>query len=445
MQICKWLPILVLLFLSGCATHLTPHTQATLDGNATQIESLLKSGHNINEQMPGGDDTALAWAVHQGKLDTVKLLIDKGAQLDIPDKYRNTALMLAAAKGYTEIVKLLTDKGVKLDIQNTFGNTALQLAAYNGHTEIVKLLTIKGAKLDIQNTLGNTALMVASNKGMTEIVRLLIQGGARLDIRDNNGWTALDFANSTKNHTIADMLRLAGSGGSQQPTNPLPPSSGTSPETSTNTGTGWVAVGGYIVTNHHVIEDQVEIKVRFNSVDTKEYPARIVTSDPHNDIAILKLNTPPPHPPKGLPVSSKIPKIGAEVFTVGYPKSSIMGINPKVTNGIISALSGIQDDPRVIQTTVAIQSGNSGGPLMTMNGEVVGVTTSTLRTRVTEKGVDVPQGVNYAVKTAYVTALLSAVESLPAYHMFTGTSTSLEELIPKIQDSIVQVIVKSSK
>lgn len=213
---------------------------------------------------------------------------------------------------------------------------------------------------------------------------------------------------------------------------------------STYTGTGWVAEGGYIVTNHHVIEDYVEITVRFNSVGAEQYPARVVTSDPHNDLAILKLEKSPPQPPKGLPVSSKTPKIGAEVFTVGYPKSSVMGINPKVTNGIISALSGIQDDPRVIQTTVAIQSGNSGGPLMTMNGEVIGVTTSSLRTRLTEKGLDVPQGVNYAVKTPYVSALLTMAPQT-TYPMFTGTSASLEELIPKIQDSIVQVIVKSSK
>ena len=196
------------------------------------------------------------------------------------------------------------------------------------------------------------------------------------------------------------------------------------------------------MTNYHVIEGQVQLKVRFNSIGSEEFPASVVTSDPHNDLAILKIDTPGKNKPKGIPIASKTPKTGAEVFTIGYPKSDVMGSNPKVTNGIISSLSGIQDDPRIIQTTAAIQSGNSGGPLLTMNGEVVGVTTSTLRAKVTSKGVDVPQGVNYAVKSAYVTALLSSVAQKPSYPMATATNAKLEDIIPKIQDSIVQIIVK---
>jgi len=119
------------------------------------------------------------------------------------------------------------------------------------------------------------------------------------------------------------------------------------------------------------------------------------------------------------------------------------GKTPKVTNGIISSLSGIQDDPRIIQTTVAIQSGNSGGPLLNMNGEVVGVTTSSLKTFFTESGLDVPQNVNYAVKSAYVSALLTSLPSDNDYPMLVLTGSKLESIVPKLEDSIVQIISKS--
>jgi len=224
-----------------------------------------------------------------------------------------------------------------------------------------------------------------------------------------------------------------------------PPKAQPIPELNTYTGTGWVTEGGYIVTNHHVIEGQKVVKVRFNSLGTEEYPATVALSDQHNDLAILKIESTSKNRSKGIPIASKLPKAGADVFTIGYPKSDIMGVTPKVTNGIISSLSGIQDDPRIIQTTVAIQGGNSGGPLLTMNGEVVGVTTSSLRTKVSEKGIDVPQGVNYAVKSAYVIALLSSLPQEPSYPMTMLTSNKLEDMLPKLQDSIVQIIVKSNK
>ena len=80
-----------------------------------------------------------------------------------------------------------------------------------------------------------------------------------------------------------------------------------------------------------------------------------------------------------------------------------------------------------------------------MNGEVVGVTTSTLRTKISEEGIDVLQGVNYAVKSAYVAALLSSLPQEPAYPMTILTNNKLEDMIPKIQDSIVQIIVRSNK
>jgi len=68
--------------------------------------------------------------------------------------------------------------------------------------------------------------------------------------------------------------------------------------------------------------------------------------------------------------------MGDKVFTIGYPSIDIMGFKPKYTEGVISAVTGIKDNPTVFQTTVPIQPGNSGGPLFNEKGEVVGLTTS---------------------------------------------------------------------
>ncbi|NCU30124.1 trypsin-like serine protease, partial [Candidatus Saccharibacteria bacterium] len=270
-----------------------------------------------------------------------------------------------------------------------------------------------------------------------------IKKGAKLDLRNTNGFTALDIAVKNNRFTVADMIRSASSE-IQTPswTKPILPSP-SSASILLSTGTGWVTEGGYIVTNQHVIEGHTWISVRFNNSSAREYAAQVVIADENNDLAVLKLNDENENRPRGLPIAAKLPKIGAEVFTIGYPKSDVMGMNPKVTNGIVSALSGIKDDPRVIQTTVAIQSGNSGGPLLNMKGEVVGITTASLRTRVTKKGIDVPQGVNYAIKSGYAAALLTSVPERP-YPMEQSANAILEELIPKVQDSIVQVTVTST-
>lgn len=211
------------------------------------------------------------------------------------------------------------------------------------------------------------------------------------------------------------------------------------------TGTGWVTQHGYIITNYHVVEGQFEIKVRFNSIGTNTYEAVVVLFDQVNDLAILKLINDKMIKLRGIPISTSQPKIGEEVFTIGYPQTAIMGNNPKITNGIISSLSGLYDDPRIIQTTVPIQSGNSGGPLLNMKGEAIGVTMATLHPLISKERIDIPQNVNYAVKSAYVVALLSSTSGSRDIQMITLPTSKLEDIVPKIQDSIVQIIVKSSK
>ena len=122
-----------------------------------------------------------------------------------------------------------------------------------------------------------------------------------------------------------------------------------------------------------------------------------------------------------------------------------MGNNFKVTNGIISAKTGVGDDVRHYQITVPIQSGNSGGPLFNKDGNVVGLTTSSLSEEyVNEKSIKPTriENVNYAVKSLY---LLAAINALPSFDGLTSNNglegKTLEEQIDVLKNYICLILV----
>ena len=134
-------------------------------------------------------------------------------------------------------------------------------------------------------------------------------------------------------------------------------------------GSGFVIdPDGYIVTNNHVIEGAEKILVRMG--DKREFDAEIVGTDPQSDIALLKIDENNLHSLKlG---DSEALKLGEWVLAIGAP----FGFEQSVTAGIVSAkgrANGAQQYVPFIQTDVPINRGNSGGPLLNMDGEVVGV------------------------------------------------------------------------
>ncbi len=141
-------------------------------------------------------------------------------------------------------------------------------------------------------------------------------------------------------------------------------------------GTGFfITDSGHLLTNHHVIEDASKVTV---FIGGDSLPARLIQAEPSLDLAVLKIEK----QVKSIPLaSSKGLRMGNAVFTIGFPNTQLQGVRPKYTNGRISSLSGIQDDPRKVQITVPIQPGNSGGPLVDERGNVVGVVSSSLRDR----------------------------------------------------------------
>lgn len=139
------------------------------------------------------------------------------------------------------------------------------------------------------------------------------------------------------------------------------------------TGTGWAVLNNHIVTNYHVINGARSISVKgINGDFSRSYEATVVASDKDNDLAILRLNNVTiSNIPYG--VSTSPVEVGQEIFVLGYPMTDTMGDEIKLTNGIISALSGFQGSPNNYQISAPIQPGNSGGPRFDNNGNVIGI------------------------------------------------------------------------
>ena len=136
-------------------------------------------------------------------------------------------------------------------------------------------------------------------------------------------------------------------------------------------GSGFIISGdGYIITNHHVVEDADEVRVLLS--DKREYKAKVIGSDKRTDTALIKIEA------TGLPRAvigdpNKL-KVGEWVVAIGQP----FGLESTMTAGILSAKQrdingGGNDLVPFLQTDVAINPGNSGGPLFNMKGEVVGI------------------------------------------------------------------------
>ncbi len=95
-------------------------------------------------------------------------------------------------------------------------------------------------------------------------------------------------------------------------------------------------------------------------------------------------------------IESRKVKLGDKVFTMGFPRPEVQGERIKLTSGLINCLAGLMDNAQNFQHSAPIQPGNSGGALVDHNGNVVGVIVSRLKAR----GDDLPQNVNYAVKSS---------------------------------------------
>ncbi len=182
----------------------------------------------------------------------------------------------------------------------------------------------------------------------------------------------------------------------------LPPA-GVRPASS---GTGFVVAEGRILTNNHVVAECGSMVAR--NAQGVRLPARVLGTDRRRDLAVLAV---PPETGPSLTFRDSPPvRRGETVVTYGFPLSGLLSSGPTLTSGDISALSGLRDNPLNFQISAPVQPGNSGGPLLDTQGNVLGVVVSKLNAaRIAEMtGGDIPQNVNFAVKGSEAVAFLRA-------------------------------------
>ena len=125
--------------------------------------------------------------------------------------------------------------------------------------------------------------------------------------------------------------------------------------------------------------------------------ARLVAKDTTNDLALLKVDANSSH----LASLRFAVRLGENVEAFGYPLSEILATTGNFTTGNVTALAGVGDDSRYIQVSTPIQPGNSGGPLLDENGNLVGIVSSKLNVISTLKSAgDIPENVNFAIKAS---------------------------------------------
>ena len=207
----------------------------------------------------------------------------------------------------------------------------------------------------------------------------------------------------------------------------------------TSIATGWPIGNGYVITNNHVLSENPQVVLITTS--GQRIDACAVLRDEVDDIAILEVNDATAPLPPALPLAHSAARLGSSVFTLGFPRIDVMGRTPKLSEGVISGANGLFDDPGSYQTTVPIQPGNSGGPLLNMRGEVVGVMKSMLGIR--DEGSDrfyLLPNTSYAVKISTVKQLLHLLppKGAPLVELPIRLDT-LEALADRVQDSVLIV------
>jgi S1-C subfamily serine protease len=206
-------------------------------------------------------------------------------------------------------------------------------------------------------------------------------------------------------------------------------------------GTGFVITDeGHILTNAHVVDEAKRILVRS---EKGRHEAKVLAKDKEVDLALLQVDA--DLPPLAF-TGAESERLGATVFTVGFPRPTIQGFSPKMTRGDVSGMKGMFDSDLHYQVSVPLQPGNSGGPLADVRGDVVGVVVMTLRddTMMMATG-SLAENVNYAIKRRHVMAFLDRAPGVKKKLAKSADPAAAPppfvDAVGKVQDSAVLILV----
>jgi len=189
--------------------------------------------------------------------------------------------------------------------------------------------------------------------------------------------------------TAADLLDAAEWDG-QETAVATPPRSSEEASDGSSSGTGFiVSDAGHVLTNAHVVEG-------CNSLEVNGMPAELITVSTSFDLALVQssdsLGT------QIAPFSPSTARLNQDVIVVGYPLAGLLG-GVNVTRGAVSSVTGLGGEETTMQISAPVQPGNSGGPVLSDTGAVLGVVVSKLDAMVVADAIgDIPQNINFAIR-----------------------------------------------
>lgn len=197
---------------------------------------------------------------------------------------------------------------------------------------------------------------------------------------------------------------------------------------------------GYALTNNHVVEICEQMVA---TLDGRQIVFRIIATDKVNDIAIIAMDK---MTKNFLKINKDGAKLGENVIAVGYPLSGQLSDSVKITRGVVSSLSGIENNTGQIQIDAALQPGNSGGPIINEQGELVGIASAGLnKLLMAKKDKYIPENVNFAVATPIIVNLLKNKKIKYTTGSYFSSNYSGTELAEIGNNSTLQLLCYNTK
>jgi S1-C subfamily serine protease len=235
---------------------------------------------------------------------------------------------------------------------------------------------------------------------------------------------------------VSESLRLRlQSALAERGANPQQPGRASDDTKPVSSGTGFFIGSDTLVSNHHVVSECTEVRLRKRGVDVGK--AVVIATSRGDDLAALKSDKPQE---AFLKLRISVPIKAAEAILVfGYPLSSVLSSHGNTTLGNVTALTGLRDDSRYIQISASIQPGNSGGPVLDESGRLVGVVEGKLDAlRVARATGDIPQNVNFAIRSTTLATFLE-LNQLAYQVANTSSSFSMTQLADLAESASVQL------
>ena len=192
----------------------------------------------------------------------------------------------------------------------------------------------------------------------------------------------------------------------------------------------FVSANGLAVTNQHVVGRCRRVDVVAGEVTRR---AKVIADDRDTDLALIQVEAGPYVP---LPLAESNAELGEAISVLGFPLSEILSGDLRVTTGIVSSLSGIQGDRRMVQISAAIQPGNSGGPVLNPHGGVVGVVAARLAERFQA------QNVSFAVGLPEVRAFLQRHSVTVGVQRAGATELSVAAVVRRTSPGMLRVLCR---